>query len=112
MAGVPHLTVSSLYSWVDVAKAISTAGMTPFEVTIAQTVPAMFRFVRAMAKTRAKVSSSAPGDKPGGDLHFIVWLNPMNVPLFESFCEPKGFQFIAAEAIKVNGDVDTTKRPR
>ena len=110
MAGVPHLTVSILYFWVGVAKAISTAGMTPFEVTIAQTVPAMFRFARAMSKARAKVSSSAPGDKPGGDLHFIVWLNPMNVPLFESWCEPKGFQFIAAEAIKVNGDVDPSKR--
>ena len=92
------------------AKAISTAGMTPFTVTIAQTVPAMYRFARALSKTRAKVSSSAPGDKPGGDLQFVVWLNPMNVPLFESWCEPKGFQFIASEAIKVNGDVDTTKR--
>ena len=112
MVGVPHLTVSSLYSWVDVAKAISTAGMTPFTVTIAQTVPAMYRFARALSKTRAKVSSSAPGDKPGGDLQFVVWLNPMNVPLFESWCEPKGFQFIASEAIKVNGDVDTTKLPQ
>ena len=84
--------------------------MTPFEVTIAQTVPAMFRFVRAMVKTRAKVSSSDPGGSPGSDLHFVVWLNPMNVPLFESFCQPKKFRFIASEAIKVNGDVDPSKR--
>jgi hypothetical protein len=83
--------------------------MIPFEVIIAQTVPAMFRFTKAMFKTRAKVSSSSPGETPGGDLHFIVWLNPMNVPMFESWCEPVRFQFIAAEAIKVNGEVDFTK---
>lgn len=84
--------------------------MVPFEVTIAQTVPAMHRFVRALSRTRAKVSSSSPGEKPGADLHFVVWLNPMNISMFESWCEPKGFQFIAAEAIKVNGDVDLTQR--
>lgn len=86
--------------------------MTPFQVTIAHTVPAMYRFVQAMSKTRAKVSSSEPGEKPGGDLHFVVWLNPMYVPLFESWCEPKKFQFIASEAIKVNGDLDPTRAIR
>lgn len=86
--------------------------MTPFHVTIAQTVPAMFRFVRAMSKTRAKVSSSSAGAQAGSDLHFVVWLNPMYIPLFESWCEPKGFQFVASEDIKTNGEVDATKTPR
>ena len=80
--------------------------MTPFEVTIPQTVPAMVRFVRAITRTKAKLSSSIPGKQPGADLFFIVWLNPMYIPLFESWCQPKVFQFVGSEAFKANGDVD------
>ena len=73
------------------SKAISTAGMTPFRVSIAPTVPGMVKFVRALS--------------------FIVWLNPMYIAMFESFCEPEGFQFIASEALKVDGSLDPTKLP-
>lgn len=83
--------------------------MTPFEVTIAQTVPAMWRFVQAMSRTKAKVTSSTRSGRVGGDLYFIVWLNPMYIALFESWCEPKRFQFISSDALKANGDVDPTR---
>jgi len=86
--------------------------MTAFEVTIAQSVPGMVRFVRAITRTGAKVSSSSRGAKMGSDLMFIVWLNPMNIALFKSFCEPVTFQFIASEALKIDGSVDPRKAPR
>lgn len=81
--------------------------MTPFEVTIAQSVPAMVRFVRAMSRTGAKVSSSPKSVSSGRTMLFIVWLNPMYIARFQSFCEPFKFQFISSEKIKVNGDVET-----
>lgn len=87
------------------AKAISTAGMTPFEVTIEQTVPAMVRFVRAMARTGAKVSSSPKGVQSGRSMVFVVWLNPMYIARFKIFCEPFDFRFIPSEMIKVDGNV-------
>ena len=93
------------------SKAISTAGMTPFRVSIAPTVPGMVKFVRAMTRTGAKVSSSQRGVKASDALSFIVWLNPMYIAMFESFCEPEGFQFIASEALKVDGSLDPTKLP-
>ena len=89
------------------AKVISTVGMTPFRVVINQTVPGMVRFVRALSKTGAKVSSSPQGGKSGTDLTFVVWLNPMYIAMFQSFCEPVEFQFVSAEAIATDGSIKT-----
>jgi hypothetical protein len=94
-----------------VAKAISTVGMTPFEVTIEQSVAPMVRFVRAMSRTGAKVSSSQRGAGMGSALTFIVWLNPMRIAMFKAFCDPQDFQFISSTAIKVDGTVDPLKIP-
>lgn len=80
--------------------------MTPFEVTIKQTAPSMFKFVLALAQTGAKVSSSKRGAKPGSNLTFIVWLNPMFNAMFENYCKPFRFQFIASEALRVDGTLD------
>lgn len=102
-------SVSLLYLALCVAKVISTVGMTPFEVDIDQTVPGMVRFVRAMSKTGAKVSSSPKGSKPGTKLTFVVWLNPFYIALFQSFCEPLDFRFVSSEAIGVDGSVKTPK---
>ena len=88
------------------SKTISTVGMTPFEVTIKQTAPSMFKFVLALAQTGAKVSSSKRGAKPGSNLTFIVWLNPMFNAMFENYCKPFRFQFIASEALRVDGTLD------
>lgn len=91
------------------AKVISTVGMTPFEVTIDQSVPSMVRFVRAMSKTGAKVSNSPRGGKPGSTLTFVVWLNPFYIALFQSFCEPLDFRFISSEAIGMDGSIKSSK---
>ena len=78
--------------------------MTPFEVSIAQTVPAMYRFVRAIAKTRAKVSASKNGLPINGNLEFIVWLNPMYSAMFEAFCIPARFQFVSSSSLGIGGE--------
>lgn len=83
--------------------------MTPFEVAIDQTVPGMVRFVRAMARTGAKVSSSPRGGPIGQNLTFVVWLNPMYIAMFQSFCEPVDFRFISSEALGTDGSVKTPK---
>lgn len=89
------------------AKVISTVGMTPFEVVIDSTVPGMVRFVRALSKTGAKVSSSPRGSKPGSQLTFVVWLSPFYIAMFQSFCEPVEFRFVSSEAIGTDGSVKT-----
>jgi len=93
-----------------VAKVITTAGMTPFQVTIDYTVSAMTRFVQAMVRTGAKVTASPTKAQIGGQLVFIVWLKPMTFAVFKAWCRPSGFQFIAAEAIKVDGTLDPKTR--
>ena len=102
-------SVPVLYPGLCVAKAISTVGMTPFEVVIDQTIPGMVRFVRALAKTGSKVSSSPKGTKLGSSLTFIVWVNPMSIPMFQSFCEPVSFRFISSEDIGVDGSIKILK---
>lgn len=91
------------------AKVISTVGMTPFRVVINSTVPGMVRFVRALSKTGAKVSSSPQGGKQGGTLTFVVWISPFYIALFQSWCEPAEFQFISSEAIGTDGSIKTPK---
>jgi hypothetical protein len=90
-----------------VAKAISTVGMTPFVVTIEGSVPGMVRFVRALSKTGAKVSSSPHGSKPGTQMAFVVWLNPFYIALFRTWCEPVDFTFVSADSVGVDGTIKT-----
>lgn len=90
------------------ARSISTAGQVAFRVTIDNTVPANVRFVRALSKTNAKVSDTTASSS-GKDLVFVVWLNPMRIAQFRSFCAPVDFQFIAAEAIHVDGSIRPTR---
>lgn len=91
------------------AKTISTAGSTPFEVTVAPTVPGMVRFVRALTRTGAVSRAQAGSSKPGSPLVFLVWLNPMSIAMFKAFCDPLRFQFLASDAIKTDGTVDPEK---
>jgi hypothetical protein len=88
-----------------VAKIINTAGMTPFRVVLDPTPAALTRFVWALAKTGAKVSSSPVGARMGEPLTFLVWLKPMSFQMFRAWCRPVEFQFIAAEAIGLDGSV-------
>ncbi len=87
------------------AKVISTAGMTAFRVLILPTVPDMVRFVRAITRVGAKVSSSKRGSQGSQPLEFIIWISPMYIAMFESWCEPLEFEFVAAEKIKVDGNL-------
>ena len=89
------------------AKTITTSGKTPFEVTIAQTVPGMVRFVRAMSRTQAIISSQRV--KVGGPFVFIVWLNPVMIGTFKAFCEPLEIQFISSGVIRDDGTVELEK---
>jgi hypothetical protein len=88
-----------------VAKIISTAGMTPFEVVIDGTVPGMVRFVRALSKTSAKVSSSPKKSQLGNQMVFVVWLSPFYIALFRTWCDPAGFRFISADSVQTDGSV-------
>lgn len=91
------------------AKAISTVGMTPFVVVIEGTVPGMVRFVRALSKTGAKVSSSPRGSKLGSQLSFVVWISPFYIAPFRTWCEPVEFTFVSADSIQTDGAIRTPK---
>jgi hypothetical protein len=92
-----------------VAKVISTVGMVPFEVEIDGTVPGMVRFVRALSKTGAKVSSSPKNSQLGNQMAFVVWLSPFYIALFRTWCQPAVFRFISTDAVQVDGSVKTPK---
>lgn len=109
MAGEHLSPVSVLYPGDVVAKVISTVGMTPFEVVIDGTVPGMVRFVRALSKTGAKVSSSPRSGNMGSQLSFVVWLSPFYIALFRTWCDPAGFTFVSTDKIQTDGSVRTPK---
>jgi hypothetical protein len=92
-----------------VAKVISTVGMTPFEVGIDGTVPGMVRFVRALSKTGAKVSSSPKKSQLGSQMIFIVWLSPFYIALFRTWCEPAYFRLVSTDSVQADGSVKTPK---
>lgn len=87
------------------ARSISTAGLTPFQVTIDNTVPGMVRFVRAVARVDAKMVSTGNGTGTGPTLTFMVWLNPMRIAMFQAFCRPSGFQFVSSNAVQLDGTI-------
>jgi hypothetical protein len=90
-------------------KVITTAGLTPFDVEISGSVFGMVKFVRALARTGAKVSGTR--QTLGKTLKFLVWIDPRMIALFSITCEPLGFNFIGSDAIRSDGNIDPEKFP-